>query len=618
MRRAAGALVVAASIAGALPGCHARPRRDAPPPGLPSAGAATRDRGGVLDEARLAAIDLTRGAPEAGGSSLFSTPSRTTFAHLVRALHALAVDDDVKGVLVRFGGARVGWSRAYEIAELLSRVRAKQKFVTCHAEDLGNATLFIAARGCDRVWMSPAGGVDAVGVAAQVVYANRLLTQRLGVDVDMLQIGKFKGAEEPLTRDGPSPEARASLESTLRAIRDAWAEGVGRGRGEVATKAAEDGPFSPAEAKARGLIDAIGYFDEARDDAKARAESDAIDVRFGSGGGDRRPGLAEILRTIAGEGAGRAGDRPHVALVRAVGSISMEGGGGLLGGRSGITEHALGRTIRKLVDDEQARAIVLRIDSPGGSALASDLLWHELMKLRAAKPIVVSIGDMAASGGYYLASTGTRIVAEPTSIVGSIGVVGGKLAFGNAIEQLGLHAETFSPLGSPTAATRAAYESPLVAWDDATRDRVRSSMTAIYELFLARVAEGRGMTVARVAESAEGRIFAGETAKARGLVDEWGGLDDAIATARDLGKLAADAPVVMAGEASSFEDLFAGDDEGEESDERALSAVARAFAEAALPAGSDALELSRFASSVAPLAASERAVAALPYAITLR
>ncbi len=605
--------VVALAAAAGLVACHARPRTGAAPAGLPRGEheAPAAAHAGVVAE-----LDLSHGAPELGATGLLSSSGRQSYFHLVERVLALATDDDVSAVFVRFGATRLGWARAQELGTLLDAVRRAGKPVVCHAEELGNATYWTAARGCDRVWLSPAGQVDTVGIAAQVVYANRLLTKKLGIDVDFLQIGKFKGAEEPLTRDGPSEEARASLESTLAAVRAAWVQGLVEARGEKLREAIEDGPFAPDAALARGLVDQVGYLDGARDDAHARGHTDESEVRFGGAraGGSAAP-FAEVVRALA---SGRAGGArgPHVALVRAVGAISMESAGGPLGGRGGISEHALGRLVRRLADDEAVRAVVLRIDSPGGSALASDLLWHELMKLRADKPLVVSIGDMAASGGYYLASTAHRIVAEPTSIVGSIGVVGGKLGFGGALEAYGVHAETFAAAGTPGAATRAGYESPLVAWDDATRERVRASMTAVYDLFLRRVAEGRGQPVERIAASAEGRIFAGQVALDRGLVDEWGGLVRAIAVARDLAHGGADLPVRVAAEPSGLLEWLDASDDGDDEEAGALGRALGAGASATL--GQVAPSLATCAASLLPLAHGEHAVAALPFTLDAR
>lgn len=561
----------------------------------------------------IAELDLSRGLPELPAPTLLGGPPSGSYFQLVSALRGAIEGSETKAFFVRLGSVNIGWARAEELGRMLIEAREANKPVICHAEGYSNTTAWMAARGCERIWLSPAGSVETTGIAAQVLYANRLLTEKLGVKVDMLQVGRFKGADETFTRDGPSPEARESLESTLSAIRETWLTGFGE-RGKVIEGAVEDGPHGPEEALRLGLIDGIGYADEARDEARDRGGSPVSRTRFGPAS-DRRSGFAEVLRALSG-GGGTPVRRPHVAVVRAIGAITMERSGGLFGGSGGISQRSLGRTIRDLMEDDSTKAVVLRIDSPGGSALASDLLWHELMSLRDQKPLVVSIGDMAASGGYYLASAADKIIAEKTSIIGSIGVVGGKLAFGEALEPLGINVETFSPNPRPGGAARAAYESAFTAWDPATRERVRGVMESIYSLFVRRVATGRGVSVEQIAPATEGRLFAGEAAMRLGLVDEWGGVERAIELAKDLASLRPDAPVRLISERGGLLDWLALDEgAGEEGEVAKISAPTDLKADALR---SIAPELSAFLASAEPLLQGERALAALPFAIFLR
>jgi protease-4 len=231
------------------------------------------------------------------------------------------------------------------------------------------------------------------------------------------------------------------------------------------------------------------------------------------------------------------------------------------------------------------------------------------MRIRAKKPLIVSVGDMAASGGYYLASAGSAIFADEASIVGSIGVVGGKIAAQRALQRIGVHAETVpAKAGDPRAAARAAYESLLTPWDEPTRQRLLETMTGIYELFLARVAEGRNIPVERVAASAEGRIFSGRDGKLRGLVDELGGLSDAVARARTMGGLPEDARVGVVGDAPGFLQTLMQDEPQGQS--RALAAQN--------PIAALSPELTSFVASLAPIATGERALCAVPFALTVR
>ena len=293
----------------------------------------------------------------------------------------------------------------------------------------------------------------------------------------------------------------------------------------------------------------------------------------------------------------------------------MEPSNGIVGDSGGIVERRLIRTLTRLEHDDDVKAVVLRIDSPGGSALASDLLWHELMAIRRKKTLVVSIGDMAASGGYYLASSGEVVFADPTSIVGSIGVVGGKISGDRALERIGVHSETFpGKTGDPDAVARAGSESVLVPWDAATRDRFLQTMTGIYSLFLSRVSEGRKIPVEKVAASAEGRIFGGRDGKERGLVDEIGGLAEAIVRARSMAGLPADARVEAAGEPGGLLRTLTDD----EAQGQAHASALAALMSRAVRSVPELREVGPFVESLVPLAAGEHALCALPFALTVR
>jgi protease-4 len=569
----------------------------------------------------LVVLDLSGGVPEEEATSLLSlTAQRGSFDELVEVMANLSANKSYKGIFVRFGGAQIGFARAEEIGEGLERLRSTGKPVYCHADGYTNSSMYAALRGCSRIFVSPAGEVETIGLAAQILYMHKFLAEELHLSIDILQVGKFKGAEEPLTRDGPSDEARASLEGVLASLRDVWLSGIRDARGGDASLAVEDGPYSPERARALKLVDEIAYADDAQDSARKAAGAVRDDAQFGRGeGGDKQDDLGELVRVLSGNGTA------PVALVRASGSISMSGGGGLFGGSEGITERAMDRVLLRLTKDDDVRAVVLRIDSPGGSALASDLIWHRLMQLRAKKPLVVSVGDMAASGGYFMACAGNVVFAEPGSIVGSIGVVGGKVGVGRALDQLGIHAESFPAAKQPKAAARATYPSIFDEWDEATRARVLESMTGVYDLFLSRVAEGRRTTVDKIAPFAEGRIWSGQQGKDHGLVDEIGGLEAAITRARELAKLPADAQVEAVGGPRGVLERLLGASGGQ-ADSKVSSVVLDAEV---VPAGSMMASVARelatmapsvvpFASSLAPLARGERAVAALPYALVVR
>src|SRR5262249_25111613 len=227
---------------------------------------------------------------------------------------------------------------------------------------------------------------------------------------------------------------------------------------------------------------------------------------------------------------------PHLALLYAVGEV-VDGRGGIGSAYEEIASGRLAPAIRAAGADDDVKAIVLRVDSPGGSALASEVIWNAVHEAAAKKPVVVSMGALAASGGYYISVGAGKVFAQPDTLTGSIGVVGGKIVIGPALEKIGVHAEELG------RGKRSMLFSPVRRWSDDERAAVRADMEATYALFKGRVAAGRGLDGKKVEDSAQGRVFTGAEAKKRGLVDELGGLEDALAAARTQAKLPADAPV---------------------------------------------------------------------------
>jgi protease-4 len=447
-----------------------------------------------------------------------------------------------------------------------------------------------------------------------MVYLKGAL-DRLGVVADFIHMGSYKSAAEPLTREGPSEDAREAMQTLLESLRKTWLDGLAQARaGSELSRLAEQGPWSPAEALGRKMIDAVGFESDARRDAKKRARAAEVSVTFGPKAPTDQPlDVSSLIRLLSGVDE-TVGDRPRIAVVPATGGISM-GSGSMFEG-SGISARALTKTLRRLAADEAVKAVVLRIDSPGGSALASDILWHEIRELDAKKPVIASVGDMAASGGYYLACAARRILAEATSLIGSIGVVGGKLVLGSALEKHGIHSVTFAASPDPEAKARAAYLSALTPWDEPTRERIRSQMREVYDLFIHRVAAGRKLKNEEVRASAEGRVWSGAQGLERKLVDELGGLDRALALARQLGGVDARAPVVLEGGVESLlETLLGTQDASVEQAARALEELAerRGTLTRQLPA-----RWRSYVASAEPLLDHERVLAALPFAVNIQ
>lgn len=563
------------------------------------------------NDPKLVEIDLSSGVSEGASSGLFQLPAQRTYTGLVRALEQLTENKQTAGVFLKLGTTGIDLSRAAEIGDLLGRAREKRLPVVCHAHDIGNATSALLLRGCSSIWLSAAGSVDTVGIAAELVHLKGLL-DRLKIQADFISMGRYKSGAEPLTRDVPSDHAVEELTATLGSIRESWLGLANHGRAGLGDKL-EGGPYTPQEAKQLRLVDHVGFESEARDEAKKLAKTEFQETAFG-GRTNAESGfdIGQLIQIISGGRASDA-DRPHIAVVPAEGAIGMESGSPLESG--GISGKALSRTIARLRRDPSVKAVVLRIDSPGGSPLASDLVWHELMELRKKKPVVASVGSMAASGGYYIACAAQKIVAPPSAIVGSIGVFGGKLVVGEALKEIGVNTFPIPASSAPGSAARAAYLSPFRPWDEETRQRVKTSMQGIYDLFVERVASARKLSQDVVRTHAEGRIFSGVQGKERGLVDELGGLSTALEVVRKLGNLPRDTPVSVEGQRESLLDLLLVDESAQEADIRAAVTRlerARSFL-GELPASVRA-----YAGVLAPLASGEPVVVALPFALRLR
>lgn len=562
---------------------------------------------------RLAVFDLSEPLLETvTGGGFLPTPASRTYAGFLGTLREAKDNEHVKGFLLRLGTASSNWAHVSELGREFKQVRDAGRPVYCHADQLDNATLWLAAESCDRIWLSPAGSVESVGIAGQNFYVKGLL-DRFKVRADFLHAGRYKSAAETFTREGPTPEAEESLRFVLTSLRESWLSGVARGRPDPkARDAAENGPWFPKAAQAIGLVDDVGYESDARAALEAKTSvTGFVAADQAQKETEAASAIAEVVRAISGGGA--SFDEPHVAILPAAGGITMEPSGGFE--ETGIVARSLIPLIRRLKHEDSTKAVVLRIDSPGGSALASDLLWHELRLLGEKKPLIVSVGSMAASGGYYMAAAGKKILAEPTSIVGSIGVFGGKIVLREALAEYGIQAHTFAASDAPDAGARAAYLSPFVDWDDATRQRVQEQMDDVYALFLDRVAEGRGRPVDEVRQVAEGRIWSGAQGLERGLVDELGGLRDALRIARAEAGLPEDAPATIEGDIQSLFDLLGLGDPVDEDQiraswERKLRGMPRVLSELR-PVYRAHLQ------SLIPLLRGEHVVTALPSALQI-
>lgn len=464
----------------------------------------------------------------------FTSSGGTELTALAKRLSELGADSTQLGLLLRFDGLELSYPDALELRAAVKQVRASGKRVVCYTLGTDNVEYLVMAA-CDKVAMAPLGELAITGPAALPVHLRPLLA-RLGVVADFVHVGAYKGAAEPFTHDAPTPQSREVLAQILDQHYQTMVEVISadRGLGAEQVRALIDlGVFSPEKAKAARLIDEVATFEELRA-AEVRAPWQVISLDDEPQDVSPLEQMNELMRFV-GVAPARRPEHPRVAVVYALGNIVDGIGEGVLGARQEIAAGALVPALRTLAEDDSVRAVVLRVDSGGGSARASELIWKEVSALAGRKPVVVSMSDLAASGGYYISCAATKIYAEPGTLTGSIGVIGGRLALGSALAQQGVR--TF-PVGRGKHATMMRGLEP---WTPDERAVILGLMEEVYDTFLSRVARGRKLTIEQVHQVAQGRVWTGAKAKELGLVDELGGLREALAEAERLGKVASGA-----------------------------------------------------------------------------
>ncbi|MCR6492629.1 signal peptide peptidase SppA [Cellulomonas sp. P24] len=448
---------------------------------------------------------------------------------ILRALHEAAADRHVVGLVAKIGG-RLPWAAMQELRLGVQAFAASGKPTVAWAESIGDGTgdmtAYVLATAFDEIWLQPGGGVGVLGVGVETTFLRGAL-DRLGIEPQLDQRHEFKNAADRVMRHELTEAHRVALDRIAESIYSDAVARIAAGRGLDPTRVRElvdAGPRTAAEALEAGLVDSLGYRDEVYAAVRRRVGPDA-ELLFA----DRwRPRHAPSLPRP------RAG---HVALVAVHGEIvtgrSHRGPRGRQAGSDTV-----GAALRAAAADRHVRAVVVHVDSPGGSAVASETIWREVCRLRdTGRPVVVSMGRVAASGGYYVACPADVVVALPSTLTGSIGVFGGKAVVSDLLERVGL------TTGTVSRGERALMYSARRGFTDDERERLGASLDAIYDDFVAKVAQGRHRPVAEIAEIARGRVWTGSDARDVGLVDELGGLRDAVRIARSRAGLPDDAPV---------------------------------------------------------------------------
>ena len=425
-------------------------------------------------------------------------------------------DPRVKTLVVRPVSTTGLWAQVQEVRRAIEDFKTSKKPVTAYLESGGAGEYYLASV-ADRIVLMPAGQLDLVGVASYEIFLRGAF-DKMGIFPDLLHVGEYKTASNTFTEKGFTPAHREMTESLNRDWYNELVRTIAASRGmtEAAARTAIDqGPYQAEAAMRAGLVDVLGYEDQLDDSAPIQGTRELDAERYADA-------------AVQGASPGRQG---RIALLYAVGVIASGESNFDSPSATVVGAETFNQWLRRVRIDPAIDAVVVRVDSPGGSAIASEVIWRELMLTRDVKPLVVSMGDVAASGGYYIAAPAHAIVAQAGTLTGSIGVVTGKFVVDATLEKLGI--ET----GAVSQGRLAEIYSPFRPFSREERAKIEEQLQSTYELFLDRVAKGRSQETRNIDGVAQGRVWTGRQAMELGLIDELGGLNDAIRIAKQRAKL---------------------------------------------------------------------------------
>lgn len=503
------------------------------------------------EKAIVAIYDLEGAMSESGqleasllsGLDMEATRPLTLF-DISRSLTKAAADPLVKAVVLDADDATLGLAQVQELHRRLQAIRAAGKDVWLYSDAFNNTSALLGSA-ANRFTLMPEGDVSFSGIYAESIYFKGLL-DKAGVVADVIHIGDFKSFGEEYYRTGPSDFAKRQQEELVGGIFDQIVAKVADGRKVAPDKVRamiDLGTFSPAQAKDAGLVDELKHRTDFSAAVRAAYEGAELrhDYELPDLEGPEITGMLDLFKLMFDSGESKSGKRDHLAVVALEGEITN------------ASVAPVRAEILKLLKDKHAKGLVLRVDSPGGSALASEVLWEATDEWRASgRPFVVSMGGTAASGGYYVSSGADRIFAEEGTITGSIGVVGMKLVLGGAMEKLGITAH------ATQRGKNAGAQSMFRPFTEEESKQVRGAMLQVYGTFKKRIESGRGERLKGELEAmAGGRVYTGARALELGLVDEIGGLGEAIAHAAEKAGVDSDAVKLVPEPKSALEGLFA-------------------------------------------------------------
>jgi protease-4 len=457
---------------------------------------------------------------------IFGGPDQS-LSGLVLQFSKAKVDKRIKAILLTVEMSAVGWGKSEEIRDAIADYRSSGKPVYAYMEYATDKEYYIASA-CDKVYLAPPGELFINGLAADVMFFRGSL-DKLGIYPDMVQMGKYKTAVETFTRKDMSDANREFMNSLLDDLFGRYVDAIAKARGKSAEdvrRIIDDAPYSSAKSKELGLIDGVAYRDDLEKELKSKLgykESEQLNLVRGSSYNEVEP---ESLGLNQGE---------KIAVIYATGDIGSGKSENGPGGDESIGSETLTKALNDARDDKSIKAIVIRVDSPGGSGLASDIIWHAVESAKAKKPVVISMSDVAASGGYYIAAGANKIIAQPSTITGSIGVFAGKPVVKGFYDWLGITNE-YILRGKQAGMFRESEK-----FTPEERAKFEDLVKRMYwEEFIPKVAKGRNKTPEYVDTIAQGRVWTGAQGKERGLVDEFGGLDRAVEVAKELANLPKD------------------------------------------------------------------------------
>jgi protease-4 len=434
---------------------------------------------------------------------------RPTFVHILRAVSALEDDESVSGVLIRDRRSSLGWAQTEELRRVILSLRERGKRVTAYLDhgSIQHAYLYSAA---DQIVLNPAGGLKIVGLTSTLSFYRDML-DKIGVDTQWVRYGKYKSYPEQFERADPSEESQFVKNSLLDALYNQLLSGIADGRKltvEKVRQIVDDGPYVGQEAVDAGLVDTLAFWDEIESVLKKQAGKAVLLSRLGAGSHSAQR---------------RWGRRSVVAIIPVIGQIVEGGSRTVFGlGTKMVGSDTLIHALKVAEADPNVVGIVLRVNSPGGSSMASDLIQRKVSQVAKKKPIVVSFGNIAASGGYYVAMGASEVLSSDATVTGSIGIFTAKPSFGRLLQWLGIGRATFK---RGKYADLFNQDRP---WNEDELKRVSAKVKHFYDLFLKRVETGRKLKPDVVAAAAQGRVWLGSQAREQKLVDGQGGVLDAI------------------------------------------------------------------------------------------